>query len=67
MILNQGQGHLNWYKNVEFSSVYHDIKSELHQFWKVKISAKWFFFLHIMSNTSYFPWINESQSKVESR
>ena len=26
VILNEGQGHSNWYKNVEFSGVYHHIK-----------------------------------------
>ena len=37
--LIQGQGHLEWYQNVEVRSTYHQIKFEPNQFIKVGMRA----------------------------
>ena len=43
--LNKGQGHPNWYKNVEFSGLYSYTKLEKHGLVNVWIQANVNFFL----------------------
>ena len=65
MALHEGQGHSLWYKNKEFSYVYHDIKFEQTQLISVKTQANLKHVLFKITKTEFSPSnINHAQKKV---
>ena len=55
MTLNQGQGQLNGYQNVEFNSIYHHTKLKPNQYKNVHMHASILSFLMQSVNQQLFP------------